>query len=195
MTCAASHPRGARGFSLVELMVAIAVLAALLVIGIPSFTTLLRQWRLDATIDAFVGDVRLARSTATRTSRPVVICPRNANACGTGTNWAGGWLVFSDLDGDGALDAGEPIIAQRGTQAGIASITGPAQLRFRNNGSLNGISAGVIVSVAGAPPGTPDIDIDINAIGRASVEPVKASDKKKGSPKPDAAPEKGGTSS
>lgn len=165
------HQRAARGITLIELMVAIAVLAVLLAIGMPSFAALVRQWRQDSAVDAFIGDVRLARSTATRTSRPVVVCAiGSAGRCSTGADWAGGWLVFSDLDGNGERDAGEPVIAQRGAQAGIAAMrdkNSSAQLSFRSNGTLSGTSDTVSVQPQGASG--PTQVITINMLGRARV--------------------------
>lgn len=162
-----------RGVTLIELMVAIALLAVLLTLGLPTFAGLLRQWRLDAAVDSFVGDLRLARSTATRTSRPVVLCVRNGNACGTSTDWTAGWLVFSDLNGDNTLDNGEPVIADRGPPAGIAVMTAPANLGFRSNGTLNGINASVAVRASGASAEVPDLAIVISGVGRASVGQAK----------------------
>lgn len=169
MNTARSPVQAVRGFTLIELMVAIALLAVLLAMGVPSFAALLRQWRLDAAVDSFVGDLRLARSTATRTSRPVVLCVRDGNTCGTSTDWTAGWLVFSDLNGDNALDTGEPVIAQRSAPAGIAVMTAPANLGFRSNGTLNGINASVTMRAAGAIAAVPDVAINISGVGRASV--------------------------
>lgn len=167
--------RVARGLTLIELMVAVAVLAVLLAVGVPSFAALARQWRQDAAVDAFVGDIRLARSTATRTSRPVVACAISGSGnCSTGTDWATGWLVFSDLNGNEALDAGEPLIAQRGAQAGMASMVGKpsAKLQFRSNGTLSGASSTVDVHPQGAKE--PTMAIAINMLGRASVKKIEA---------------------
>lgn len=169
----APHPlaRAARGLSLIELMVTIAVLAVLLAVGVPSFAALARQWRQDAAVEAFVGDLRLARSTATRTSRPVVVCANSGTgSCATGTDWAGGWLVFSDLDGNDDLGAGEPLIAQRGAQAGIAAMldgSAPAKLVFRSNGTLSGGNDTVTVQPQGSA--RPTVAITINMLGRARV--------------------------
>lgn len=163
--------RSQRGVTLIELLVGIAVLAVMLAIGVPSFSALARQWRQDAAVDAFVGDLRLARSTAVRTSQPVTLCPSNtANTCGSGTNWAIGWLVFSDLNRNGQRDGGEPVIAQRSAQTGMASLTGPGTLSFRNNGTLSGFNNNTLaLQPLGAAE--PTLAIVINTMGRARVGP------------------------
>lgn len=182
MKAALPLPRRLRGFSLIELMVTIAVLAVLLALAAPSFAALVRQWRLTSAAETLAGDLRLARSTAIRTSRPVALCTRNGDQCGTGGNWAtSGWLIFSDLNDDGVLGAGEPLIAQRGPQAGIASINRASALRFRNNGSLSGATAGLNIIPAGADTSHAGLSINITAMGRVSVVPMtpKATDEDK----------------
>ena len=167
-------PPDIRGLTIIELMVTIAVLGVLLALAVPSFASLARQWQQDAAVDAFVGDLRLARSTATRTSRPVVMCAINsAGACSGQTGWSAGWMVFSDLNGDGSRDAGEPVIAQRGVQAGIEAMVensanpSAATLRFRSNGTPldRGLSVNVVPRGATSPTRT----IILNALGRARV--------------------------
>ena len=164
-----------QGITLIELLVGIAVLAVMLAIGVPSFSALARQWRQDAAVDAFVGDLRLARSTAVRTSRTVVMCAfdQAKRDCSAQTSWATGWRIFSDLNSDGNFDAGEPVIAQRGAQAGIASMVdssnapSQAKLRFRSNGTLS--SGGVTVNVVPAGAALPTRTITLNFMGRTLV--------------------------
>lgn len=177
MSLAPPSPRAALGVTLIELMVTIAVMAVLLAVALPSFASFIRQWQQDAAVDAFVSDLRLARSTATRTSRRVALCPRKADACDTGRNWAAGWLVFSDFNQNGTLDPGEPVIAQRDAPAGVAAMTGPSSLGFRSNGTLNTLTASVNIFPVGANAAIPGADIDITASGRISVEAVAAAQK------------------
>lgn len=173
--------RPSRGFTIIELMVTVTVLAVLLALAAPSFAALLRQWRLSTTVETFAGDLRLARSTAIRTSRPVVLCVRNANQCGTGTDWTDGWLMFSDLNDNGNLNPGEPLIIQRGPQAGISSIKTTNTLGFRSNGTLNSAMAGINIEPIGAEASSPGMAINLTAMGRVSVVNMKpkANDAKK----------------
>jgi type IV fimbrial biogenesis protein FimT len=168
-----STRRRPSGFTLVELLVTLVVLALLLTLGVPAFAGLLRQWRLDAAADAFAGDMRLARSTATRVSRNVEVCVQNGSgACDTQANWARGWLVFIDLNADHQLNAGETVVAQRGPQSGIASMThnGAAanRLSFRANGTLNS-SKGVTMSLLATGTAAEGRTVTLNAMGRSYV--------------------------
>jgi type IV fimbrial biogenesis protein FimT len=109
----------ARGFTLIELMVTLAVLAILVAIGFPALRDSLRNARRTALVNELVASMMLARSEASRRGAPMVVCGVNdANNNGTidaaeracaGLDWGDGWIVapWADADSDGALDAGE----------------------------------------------------------------------------------------
>jgi type IV fimbrial biogenesis protein FimT len=84
------------GFTLVELMVTIAVLAILLSIGIPSFSRMMASSRMATQTNEIVAGLNLARSEAVRRGHPVSIRAIAANG-----SYAGGWLIFNDANGDG----------------------------------------------------------------------------------------------
>ena len=96
------------GFTLVELMVALAVLAVLLGIAVPSFQSITNRNRLTAVTNEMLGAVQLARVEAVRRNARVVFCPTtNGTACG-GDNWlrsivlAPGGEVVRELQFEGA---------------------------------------------------------------------------------------------
>jgi type IV fimbrial biogenesis protein FimT len=94
------------GFSLIELMVTIAVLAIIVTIGIPSFQSLFENSRLNRANDDFIAAVNLARSEAITRELPaggvVVLCERNAagTACSGDAAWADGLMVL-EMDAGG----------------------------------------------------------------------------------------------
>ncbi len=95
------------GFTLIELMVTIAIAAILIGVAIPSFTTSITRNRLTASTNDFVTALNLARSEAIKRGQHVVVRK-------TGTNWENGWQVFVDIDRSTAakenvLDAGTDI--------------------------------------------------------------------------------------
>lgn len=91
------HPsrRGA-GFTLVELMVTIAVLAILLAIGIPAFASLIAANRLTSATNELVASLQTARTEAIRRNTRITVCPAAPTATACSGSWRDGWIVFLD---------------------------------------------------------------------------------------------------
>ena len=99
------------GFTLTELMVVLAIVAILLTIGVPSYRSVTNSYRMSAEVNGLLGDLQYARSEAIREGQTVTTCvSTNTTACTGGTGWAGGWIVFSDPNGNGTVDAGETVL-------------------------------------------------------------------------------------
>lgn len=119
----------ARGFSLVQLMVTIAIVGVLTGIAIPSYRSITTSNRIANEINGLLGDLQYARFAAIKEGQTVTICSSTSGtACSTSTNWATGWIVFNDANGNGTLDSGEEVIRKQQTFAGsdtlVGSITG-----------------------------------------------------------------------
>ena len=99
------------GFTLVELMIAVAVATVLLMVASPSLEQSINGSRLGTASSELTGAVQVARSEAIRRNRRVTLC-RSADGsnCDANTGDWTGWMVFVDLDADGVRDTGETII-------------------------------------------------------------------------------------
>ena len=94
-------PIVSRGFTLIELMVTIVVVAILAAVGLPSMGNFIAQNRLSGNVNEFIGATMLTRSEAIQRSGAVTIC-RSVNAetaatpaCDTSSSdWGSGWLVY-----------------------------------------------------------------------------------------------------
>ena len=105
----------ASGFSLLELMLGIAITGILAGFAVPAFSTLVYDSRRTAALNTFVTAIQLARSEAIKRADEVVLCKTGgASRCTSTGEWGTGWLVFVNLDHDSPprLDAGEPLINQ-----------------------------------------------------------------------------------
>ncbi len=104
-----------KGFTLIELMITIVIVAVLLSLAGPSFIETIRNNRIQTNTDTLFTSLIVARSEALKRNQPVVLCrSSNGSACATSGGWEQGWLMYADESADNTLDAGEPIISVNG---------------------------------------------------------------------------------
>lgn len=110
--------RRTQGFSLMELMVVVALAGAILAIGAPSFGEFRRNNRLTGTGNDFLAALLQARTEAIKRQQPVSLCASNDTTADSPTCTAGGaysgWIVFEDRNGDCTRDAGEMVLRAQG---------------------------------------------------------------------------------
>ncbi|RLA50943.1 MAG: pilus assembly protein [Gammaproteobacteria bacterium] len=138
------------GFTLVELMIVVIVVAVLLTVAAPSMLNLLQKNRLQTAADNFYAALMAARSEAVKINLPVVICKSSDGAaCVLSGNWEQGWLMYADLDSDSTKDPSDPILRvgealKSGDTLRVRSAPGAAGgafanlLVYRNDGSSSG---------------------------------------------------------
>ena len=97
---AAPRRRAACGFTLVELLVSVAIAAILISIAAPSYVALTNPNRLATQANDILGGLMIARSEAIRLNQRVVFCRSDdGSTCSAATDGWRGWLVFADTDG------------------------------------------------------------------------------------------------
>jgi len=130
--------RRAGGFTLVELMVTVAVAAIVVAVGVPSFLRALARHAIISQAEELQDAVRVGRNEAMKRSGPVVLCrteESNPSHCaGSGGNWQT-WVLFTDVARSGAFAAGDSVLRQRQDASRRTTVTGDAaSIRFEATG-------------------------------------------------------------
>lgn len=168
--------RTIRGFTLTELMVALAIAGVLAMIGAPAMGSLLARTR-DANTEAMVANtLRHARSAAVMRNARVLVCPsRDGRRCNPGDDWQHGWIVAKDADHDGQPDGGAAVItAQAAMPAGTRVVTsiGREQITFQPSGSAGGSNVRFTICHANARAGKAVIVANSGRVRLADADAV-----------------------
>jgi type IV fimbrial biogenesis protein FimT len=131
-----------RGFTLIELLIVLAVVSLLTMIAVPTVSGAVEAARAVDARSSLAMSIVAAVNRAALTGNRVVLCPSmDGHACRGDSDWSSGWLVFQDLNGNNAPDAGERIVQKQATLAGkvrLTSTSGRRRLVFQGSGSNAG---------------------------------------------------------
>lgn len=157
-----------RGFTLVELMITIAIVAILASAGLPAFSNFLRDQRMHGSATRLLNDVTTARTEAARTHRTVSLCPSTAGAACDSADWSAGRLLFVDANGNGAAEAGEILrFTAAGGREPAATPTGITdRIAFESTGVASATGSVRLCDDRSGPHGR---SVEWNAAGRVAL--------------------------
>lgn len=178
--------RKSSGFTLLEVIVVVAIVAIMTTLALPSVTALVQSNAVSSNVNGLMADIRFARSEAVRRGGAVIMCRSDdpeatPPACNTtaGTNgWVSGWIIFEDRDNSqtysAAGDQGQ-LLKVQGPITNLDSImetsgSGSTKLQFNATGRMNLASATALqFGGNGSMPNNRQRIVCINGSGRARI--------------------------
>jgi type IV fimbrial biogenesis protein FimT len=129
---------GQRGFTLIELMVALAVMAIVLGFAVPGFQSMVNSNRLAGASNELMASLQTARMEAIRRNRRVAICASANPNAGDDATCAGsgvhGWIIFVDTNTDGDFDkVGDTLVRVASLPSNI-EVSGTDLVAYRSDG-------------------------------------------------------------
>ncbi len=97
------------GFTLVELLVTLTLLAVLLTLAVPTYNSLVSDTRTTTQVSRLVSAINFARSEAITRHVIVTLCA-SSDQRSCGNDWSQGWLVFVDKQTAGQVSKGDQIL-------------------------------------------------------------------------------------
>jgi type IV fimbrial biogenesis protein FimT len=145
------------GFTLIELMMALAIGGILLTLAVPSFNATMRSNRLTSYANNLVTAFNLARSEAIERRSTITVCSSSDQATCTNSSWSDGWIVMNPTTNE-VLRIFDPMKGNPTITRAANSVT------YTSQGFING---GVAVSIKVCmDSGQQGRQIDVTATGR-----------------------------
>lgn len=143
------HTNSNRGFTLIEMLICVAVIAILCGIAAPAFGKLIGRTHAQTARSQLMAAFNEARIAAVSHEMHVVVCPsEDQRTCSDTTQWQRGWIVFADTNHNREIDEGEtPLSVGQALAAGVAVTGSSGRLRidYQPDGSARGTNATLTV--------------------------------------------------
>ena len=170
-----------RGFSLLELMITIAVMAILLAIAVPSFRDVIHRNEVSSASNAILASVSYARNEAITRGQMVSMCPgdKTAGCTSGGQAYDQGWIVYTYPAGAASANkayvaASSILLRSTGAQTNVSVLAQSGTIiSFGQQGQLKpGTPLVVATCYRDAATGTgtittkvPGVELDVNGSG------------------------------
>ncbi|MGB6309567.1 MAG: GspH/FimT family pseudopilin [Steroidobacteraceae bacterium] len=142
------------GFTLMEILMTIAIAAIVAMIGIPSFRYVTNANRISSEVNGLLGDLQFARSEAIKEGQNVTVCISTSGTSCDGGNpatWQNGWIVYSNPTGVTTPVANSTLRIQApftSTDTFVAVPTATSEFTFNREGYAAGIAGnGILIEL------------------------------------------------
>ncbi|HFB66201.1 MAG TPA: prepilin-type N-terminal cleavage/methylation domain-containing protein [Aeromonadales bacterium] len=155
-----------KGFTLVELMIAITIATVIISIALPAFRSLIQNNRAATQANEIRTALSMARSEAIKRAANVSVCSNSGT-----TSWQSGWFVQTDANSNCSIDAsdGDELLRNQNGLSGGVTLTGTqASIAFFPEGRAN--SALTLTLVSPDCTGDQNRVISVSITGHVSVQ-------------------------
>ena len=171
--------RSEQGFTLIEMLVAVAIAAILTSIAAPSVAQLAASLQLTAASNTLVSSLHLARNEAIKRNGRVVLCKTTDGIhCAATGGWEQGWIIFHDSNNNSLHEDAEPIIQHQQALSASLRMTGNATvgsyISFVATGGTRlvggGFQAGTLTLCRASTSAADARQVILNAAGRPRTQ-------------------------
>ncbi|MGH8232048.1 MAG: GspH/FimT family pseudopilin [Steroidobacteraceae bacterium] len=167
------------GFTMLEVVMVMAIVAILLAIGVPSFRYVTTANRMAAEVNGLIGDMQYARAEAIKEGQNVLVCvSTNGTACNNSNSWANGWIVCTSTVNLGACDTtvvfrGQKSFATLGSSDTFVADANTSGVTFNREGFAVGLAGPVTVTLHNSTNVSSFTRcLQVSAVGIVQVETV-----------------------
>jgi type IV fimbrial biogenesis protein FimT len=172
-----NHQRPCRshGFTLIEVLFTVAILAVLLSLAAPSMRNVVLDQRVKTVASDVHATLIFARSEAIKRNVYVAVCAMtdSGTGCQNSTDWARGWIVYLDADGNGFPGAVSDILKRQDALHDVTLTGTGTNITYQGDGRLRAAATTFVTSYAGNNDviarcvrldvsGRPNIQVDTN---------------------------------
>jgi type IV fimbrial biogenesis protein FimT len=171
--------RAAAGFTLLEMLVSLAVVAVLVKVAVPSLNPVIESVKLSSATNLFVSGLILARGEAIKRNSRVALCKSlDGLSCAADGGWEQGWIVFHDANNNSLRENSESILRRAMPLSSSLRLTGNQNVgryvSFAPSGATKlisgGFQAGTLTVCRHSTQAGEARQIILNAVGRPRVQ-------------------------
>lgn len=156
--------RGRRGFTLVEMLVTVAVIGIIMAVGVPSMTSFLASRAAVANAEELAEALRFARSEAVKRGTQITVCSSDTSktepTCSNSKSWMSGWIV--DMSGK-TLRVQNIVRAMKSLDGGTEAVT------FESNGIASSGATNFVFKPVGEDRDDSIRTVSLNIQGQVSI--------------------------
>ena len=167
--------RGERGLTLLELLIALAVVGVLMGIATPAVDRWVQETRATTGTNMMIGSLQFARSESLRVGVPVSLCPsRDGRHCAADQQaWSEGWLIYRHQQSHGNNRLSHPDQILRVQSAGVPGLRANRQRFTMRTDGRRSTNGSILVCREGEALAARAIIINVNGRARSTRDPQR----------------------